>query len=64
MTSTTLRRTSNALLILCFGVLLLAIGGRFGVLPRIASLRELVIVAFVLSMAARFTRRRARVGED
>jgi hypothetical protein len=58
MDASTSRRIGNVALGLAVVILLWAICAKLGFVPRIASVRELSIVAFVLVIFARAFRRR------
>jgi hypothetical protein len=60
MDATTSRRIGNIALALAILILLVGVGGKFGLLPQIAHLRELYMVALVLVIVARVLRRRGR----
>jgi ACR3 family arsenite efflux pump ArsB len=60
MDATTSRRIGNFALALAILILLVGVGGKFGLLPQIAHLRELYMVALVLVIVARVLRRRGR----
>jgi len=60
MDATTARRIGNVALALAIVILLVAIGGRFGLYPPIAHMREATLCAMVLVVLARAFRRRGR----
>jgi hypothetical protein len=60
MDATTARRIGNVALALVIVILVVAIGGKFGLWPQIAHLREASLVAMVLAVLARGFRRRGR----
>ncbi len=60
MDATTARRIGNVALGLAILILLASLGAKVGIVPQIAHMRELSLVALVLVIAARGLRRRGR----
>ena len=60
MDAKTARLTGNIALALAVLILLMGVGGKFGLVPQVAHLRELYMVALVLVIVARVLRRRGR----
>jgi len=60
MDATTARRIGNGALLIAVLILLVAIAGRFGLMPQLAHIRELSLLALVLTVVARAFRRRGQ----
>ena len=60
MEATTARRIGNSALLLAVIILIIAIAGRFGLMPQVAHIREWSLVALMLAIVARVFRRRGQ----
>ncbi len=58
MEPATARRIGNIALFIAILILVIAIAGRFGLMPQVAHIRELSLLALVLAIVARVLRRR------
>jgi Na+(H+)/acetate symporter ActP len=58
MTPASLRLLGNVILGVAILLLLVTLGGMVGLIPKLAASRELIIVAFILTLVARGLRRR------
>jgi hypothetical protein len=59
MDATTARRIGNTALAIAIVIILWAICGKFGLVPPLANVREMSLLAFALALVARGFRRRA-----
>ena len=60
MEAATARRVGNIALLIAVVILIIAIAGRFGLMPQVAHIRELSLVALMLAIVARVLRRRGQ----
>ena len=60
MEPATARRIGNIALFIAVVILVIAIAGRFGLMPPVAHIRELSLLALVLAIVARVFRRRGQ----
>ncbi|HEY6830575.1 MAG TPA: hypothetical protein VI259_27200 [Gemmatimonadaceae bacterium] len=60
MEAATARRIGNIALFIAVVILVIAVAGRFGLMPPVAHIRELSLLALVFAIVARVFRRRGQ----